>query len=175
MKRRLSMLFLALPISCSAAAQSSNPTIPTRDEQAITRVVAQSDESWTRHDFSKNAELRTEDSEEVNVLGQRRTGMLATTPPVFQKAFGASTIHSTVVWIKSIKPDVAAVDVSWEMTGGRCPDGSDDAQPQTYRKGLESLVMTKQRGRWLITVFHNMDLPVTPPGSTRPEIPCQFR
>ena len=176
MTRSVSMLFLTLLISCPVAGQSSNPTSQTRDEQAIKRVVAQTDEYWNNHEFSKNAELRTDDAEDVNVVGQRQTrSEIPSTPPWFQKAFGASTIHSTVIWIKFIKPDVAAVDVSWEMTGGRCPDGSDDARPQTYRKGLESLVMTKQRGRWLVAVFHNMDLPVTPAGSTRPDIPCQFR
>src|SRR5260370_38642780 len=87
------------------------------------------------HEFSKNAELRTEDSEGVNVVGQRQTGIASTTPPWFQKAFGTSTIHSAVIWIKFIKPDVAAVDVSWEMTGGRCPDGSDDAKQQTLSEG----------------------------------------
>ena len=175
MKITICVVFVPVLISCFAVGQSSKPTSQTSDEEAIKRVVAQSDEYWNRHEFSKNAELRTENSEEVNVVGQRQIGIASTTPPWFQKAFGASTIHSAVIWIKFIKPDVAAVDVSWEMTGGRCPDGSDDAKQQTYRKGLESLVMTKQRGRWLVAVFHNMDLPVTPPGSTRPEIPCQFR
>ncbi len=55
------------------------------------------------------------------------------------------------------------------------PDGSDDAKSETYRKGMMSLIMAKHGGRWLITVFHNMDLPVVPPGSTKPDVPCQFR
>ena len=123
-------------ISCNAAGQASKPANQTCDEEAIKRVVAQSDEYWNRHEFAKNVELRTEDSEEVNVVGDRRTGNeIATTPPWFQKAFGTNTIHSALIWIKFIKQDVAAIDVSWAMTGGRYPYGSDDAKQQTYRKG----------------------------------------
>jgi hypothetical protein len=66
--------------------------------------------------------------------------------------------YSTVIWIKFIRADIAAVDATWKMHGSRCPDGSDDAKSDTYRKGLMSLVMVKNQGQWRIAVFHNLDL-----------------
>ena len=176
MRKVFCSLAAVVLISSFAMAQSSNATDHSRDEEAIKRVVAQYDEIWNRHEFSKIAELHTEDSVDVTVVGQRLThSELANMPPWFRKAFGDSTLHSTVMWMKFLKPDVAAVDVEWDQTGARCPDGSDDAKQQTYRKGLMSLIMTNQQGRWLITIFHNMDLPVVPPGSMEREVPCQFR
>ncbi len=174
--RRSAYLVLVLAVTFGAG-QSREVPDHTRDEQAIKRLVAQFDEIWNRHEFSKTAELQTEDAVDVNVVGQRmtRSEIAKELPPWFQKAFGASTLHGKVEWIRFIRPEIAAVDVIWEMTGARCPDGSDDAKLQTYRKGLMSLIMTKQRGRWLIAVFHNMDLPVVPPGSTETDVPCQFR
>ncbi len=167
MKRAVCIVFAVTLMSIFAAAQSSTAPDHARDEEEIKRVVAQFEEFWNRHEFSRTAELHTEDSVDVNVVGQRSTHTdMANLPPWFQKAFGGSTLHSTVIWIKFLTPDMAAVDVDWDMTGARCPDGSDKAKSQTYRKGLMSLIMMKQGGRWLIAVFHNMDLPVVPPGST---------
>ena len=59
--------------------------------------------------------------------------------------------------IRFIKPDVAAVDAWWEMTGIKGPDGQD--MPQ--RKGLLNFIMTRKSETWLITVMHNMDLPIS--------------
>ena len=148
-------------------------TSVTPDDAAIRQVAAQYVEYWNRHEFERTAELRTADSENVNVVGQRSTQADVSKggPSYYQQAFGNSTIHDTVVSIKYLKPDVAAVDVAWEMTGAKCPDGSD----ASYRVGLKSLVMTKARGKWLIAVFHNMDLPTPADRSGPHTVPCQFR
>jgi uncharacterized protein (TIGR02246 family) len=166
---------LCLLISCGAPGQVPTSANQSEDEAAIRRVVAQSDQYWNQHEFLKGAELRTADSVDVNVVGIRSTHAEISQglPPWFQKAFGKSTLHSTVIWIKFIRPDIAAVDTNWEMHGGRCPDGSDDAKSDTFRKGLMSLVMVKDQGEWRIAVFHNMDLP-TKAADGKTEVPCQF-
>ena len=160
-------------LSLAALAQTSSAGSHPDDDAAIKRVVAQYEEYWNRHEFAKTAELRTEDSENVNVLGLRETrGDIAKGgPPYYQQVFGNSTLHNTVISVKFIKSDVAAVDSSWEMTGMKCPDGSD----VSYRKGLMSLVMTKDRGTWLIAVFHNLDLPAPADRGGQRSVPCQFR
>jgi hypothetical protein len=93
----------------------------------------------------------------TNVVGQRstRADIAKGGPSYYQQAFGNSTIHETVISINYLKPDVGGVDVAWEMIGAKCPDGSD----ASYRVGLNNLVMTKVRGKWLIAIFHNMDFP----------------
>ena len=108
-------------------ARTSGARSHSDDDAAIKQVAAQYVEYWNRHEFERTAELRTADSENVNVVGQRSTRADITKggPSYYQQAFGNSTIHDTVVSIKYLKPDVAAVDVAWEMTGAKCPDGSD--------------------------------------------------
>jgi hypothetical protein len=81
MKITICVVFVPVLISCFAVGQSSKPTSQISDEEAIKRVVAQSDEYWNRHEFYKNAELRTDDSEGVNVVGQRQAGIASKTPP----------------------------------------------------------------------------------------------
>jgi uncharacterized protein (TIGR02246 family) len=172
----LASILVAMTVGAFGQSRpTSTDAVPDRtgDDAAIKRVAAQYVEYWNRHEFAKTAELRTEDSENVNVVGQRstRADIVKGGPSYYQQAFGNSTIHDTVISIKYLKPDVAAVDLAWDMTGAKCPDGSD----ASYRVGLKSLVMTKIRGKWLIAIFHNMDLP-TPAdrGATR-TLPCQFR
>ncbi len=64
-----------------------------RDEEVIKQVVAQFEGFWNRHEFSRTAELHTEDSVDVNVVGQRSThSEMANLPPWFQKAFDGSTL-----------------------------------------------------------------------------------
>jgi ketosteroid isomerase-like protein len=54
---------------------------------------------------------------------------------------------------------VAAVDVDWEMTGAKNQDGS----VRPTRKGLHTLIMTKQAdGSWLIAVMHIHEYTSTP-------------
>jgi uncharacterized protein (TIGR02246 family) len=173
MKRASITLSLIVLLSAAAMAQSSKAPSHPDDDAAIKRVVAQYQEYWNRHEFAKTAELRTEDSENVNVVGQRstRADIAKGGPSYYQQAFGNSTIHDTVISIKYLKPDVAGVDVAWEMTGAKCPDGSD----ASYRVGLKSLVMTKVRGKWLMAMFHNMDLPTPADRGGLGTPPCQFR
>src|SRR5437870_3478983 len=66
-------------------------------------------------------------------------------------------LKMTKTKIRFIKPDVAAVDAWWEMTGAKTREGKEIP----LRQGLLNFVMTKEGGRWFITVMHNMDLPVS--------------
>jgi uncharacterized protein (TIGR02246 family) len=177
MKRALiafpSIMSLSTLLATAALAQTSVAGSHPGDDAAIKRLVAQYEDYWNRHEFARTAELRTEDSENVNVVGQRstRADIAKGGPSYYRQAFGNSTIHETVISIKYLKPDVAAVDVAWEMTGAKCPDGSD----ASYRLGLNSLVMTKVGGKWLIAIFHNMDLPTPADRGGSRTLPCQFR
>jgi uncharacterized protein (TIGR02246 family) len=82
-----------------------------------------------------------------------------------------SETHQTgkVRSVRFLKPDVAAVDVDWEMTGAKNQDGT----VRPTRKGIHSLVMTKQGdGSWLIAIMHVHEFTSTPritnPGQTSP-------
>jgi ketosteroid isomerase-like protein len=54
---------------------------------------------------------------------------------------------------------LASVDVDWQMTGVRNPDGS----PRPARKGLLSWIMAKQGdGSWLVEIMHMNEFTDTP-------------
>jgi hypothetical protein len=57
--------------------------------------------------------------------------------------------------VRFLKPDVAAVDIKWEVTGRKDTDGK--ALPTM--KGIMVWTMTKEKGRWLIKIMHNVSLP----------------
>jgi uncharacterized protein (TIGR02246 family) len=78
--------------------------------------------------------------------------------PLFATRFKDTNQKIAKSKIRFIKPDVAAVDVWWEMTGAKGPEGQDIP----LRKGLLNFVMTKEAGKWLILVMHNRDLPLSP-------------
>ena len=70
-------------------------------------------------------------------------------------------VHRTDI-VKSIRfltPNLASVDADTLLTGTLAADGS-EVPP---RKGLMVTTMTKQNGRWLISVFHEVEFPPAPP------------
>jgi uncharacterized protein (TIGR02246 family) len=93
-----------------------------------------------------------------SISAHGRTEIAKFHAPIFATIFKDSSLKIDVVKVRFIKPDVAAVDEWWEMTGARDRDG----QEIPLRKGLLNLVMTMQDAQWLISVMHNMDLPVSP-------------
>ncbi len=77
---------------------------------------------------------------------------------MFATIFKNSHQKYTGVKTRFIRPDVAAVDVHWEMTGATYPAGN----PVPLRQGLLNFVMTKSQGKWQIVVMHNMDVAASP-------------
>lgn len=131
------------------------------DGSGIRSALAASVEAWNKHDAEAFSKVFAEDADFTNVRGASvhgRTEVAKFHAPVFATIFKDSHLKIIDTKVRFIKPDVAAVDAWWEMTGARAPDG----QEIPLRKGLLNLVMTRQSARWLITIMHNMDLPVAP-------------
>jgi uncharacterized protein (TIGR02246 family) len=61
--------------------------------------------------------------------------------------------------IRFISPEVAEVDADTVITGTKTADGS-EVPP---RKGLMVTTMTRQNGRWFISVFHEVEFPPSAP------------
>jgi uncharacterized protein (TIGR02246 family) len=125
---------------------------------AIEGIAAQLVEAWNRHDARAFAEAFAEDADFTNVFGMMqkgRAGIEAGHAPVFKTMFKDSLLTATETRVRLIRPDVAAVDVRWTMTGALDPHGN----PWPERVGLLSWIVTKHGERWLIDVSHNMDLP----------------
>jgi uncharacterized protein (TIGR02246 family) len=78
--------------------------------------------------------------------------------PGFATIFSKSHQEYTDIKTRFLRPDVAAVDVRWKMTGAMDPQGN-----LRDRDGLLNFVMEKNAGRWEIVVLHNLELSAPPP------------
>ena len=91
----------------------------------------------------------------AGVHAQGRANVEAFHAPVFAGKFNETHQTGTIRSIRFLRADLAAVDVEWEMTGVKAPDGT--ALPA--RKGLLNWVMAKQGvGTWQIQIMHNTEL-----------------
>jgi uncharacterized protein (TIGR02246 family) len=66
--------------------------------------------------------------------------------------FEESRLTITNVDIRFLTSDVAVAHVRWTMTGARTPTGLPVPQ-----QGIQTHVLQKQNGQWLIAAFQNMN------------------
>lgn len=133
------------------------------EQLSIERLIAALQAAWNAHDFKAYAACFHDDADFINVFGLLRKGRAeieaSHLTPNFLKMFKDSHYETTDMRVRFIRPDVAQIDVRWEMTGSRDPFGH--AVPKRY--GLLSLIATRNSvatpyGGWLFAVFHNQDL-----------------
>jgi uncharacterized protein (TIGR02246 family) len=164
MKRVLAALTLLLALSPFVFGQAADDRMErsasAEDEEAIRKVLAGFVEAWNRHDAKAFSLVFAEDADFTNVRGISAHGRIEVEKfhaPRFATKFKDTRLKITETKIRFIKPDVAAVDARWEMTGAQGPEGRDVLR----RKGLLNFVMTKEDENWFILVMHNRDLPVS--------------
>lgn len=140
----------------SAFAQTGTKT----EDDAIRAVMDRFMDAWNHHDVHAFAAVFAEDADFTNVQGKSASGRAKIeefhTRP-FATLFKDSHQKYTDIKIRYLRPDIAAVDVHWEMTGATDAQGN----PRPPRHGLLNFVMMKNDGQWQIVVMHNMD--VVPP------------
>lgn len=130
----------------------------TAKAPAVENVVDALVAAWNVHDPGRFAAAFHQDADFTNVFGMRAKGRDAIErfhAPIFETMFRDSQLATTDIQVRLLRPDVAAVDVRWEMTGARDPQGKE----WPLRRGLINLVVTCENGDWAIAVMHNMDLP----------------
>jgi len=152
-------------------AQNSPGHTEDEDRAAIEKAVQNYMDQWNKHDVRGVAMAYTEDCDFINNFGtltHGRAGMEATFQPFMTGVYSETHQTGQVRRIRFLKPDVAAVDVDWEMTGAKNQDGS----VRPTRKGLHSLIMMRQSdGSWLIAVMHVHEFTNTPPLTPQPAQP----
>ena len=165
MKRVIVALPLLLILSTYAAGQTAGgakrSTSGAGDEEEIRKVLADFVEAWNKHDAKAFSMVFAEDADFTNVRGTSAHGRAEVEKfhaPLFATRFKDTSQKMTKTKIRFIRPDVAAVDAWWEMTGAKGREGQDIS----LRKGLLNFTMTKETEKWLIMVMHNMDLPASP-------------
>ena len=127
-------------------------------EQAIKGLARALESAWNRRDAHALAAVFAADADFTNVFGMVATGRAAIEAlhaPLFKTMFKDSHLTVAETRVRLIRPNVAAVDVKWTMTGARDPHGN----PWPEREGLLNWITTRHGDGWLIDVSHNMDLP----------------
>jgi uncharacterized protein (TIGR02246 family) len=126
--------------------------------EAIEHLVTAMVSTWNRHDARGYAAIFAEDVDFTNVFGVLMHGRAAIETShavIFETMFKHSSLTVAETSIRLLRPDIAAVDVRWRMTGARDPKG--EAWPE--RHGLLSAIAMELSDCWSFVVFHNQDLP----------------
>lgn len=171
---RRAFLFLLVLVTSLAGIAVAAPqdSAQDKDRAAIDKSVQKYMDSWNSHDVHAVAMTYAEDCDFVNNFGDvthGRAGMEAVFGPFMTGVYSETHQTGKVRSVRFLKPDVAAVDVDWEMTGAKNQDGT----VRPTRKGIHSLVMTKQSdGSWLIAVMHVHEF-TSSPRITNPGQPGQ--
>jgi uncharacterized protein (TIGR02246 family) len=166
-------LFFALA-SVAILTQKIFGADQNENEAQIRDVVqTQQQEAWNRHDAKAYSDLFTQDADLINVVGWWWKGR----PQIEQKltdaytfVFRESTLNINEVEVKFLTPEIAVAHVRWSMGGARTPKGIPEP-----RQGVQTLVLQKNAGKWLIAAFQNtnaipeMPFPKRPP--TAPSAP----
>ncbi len=151
------LLFLLITLPMAIAQDNGE-----HDRQAIRTVMDRFVDAWNRHDAKAFAAVFAEDADFTNWRGDGASGRSKIEEfhaPMFATIFKNSHQSYTSIKIRFVRPDIAAVDVRWEMTGATDAQGN----PRPPRKGLLDFVMAKNEGQWQITVMHNLDTSALPP------------
>jgi uncharacterized protein (TIGR02246 family) len=146
------LVLFPLLLMAQTGAETNDPAI----RAGMDRLM----DAWNHHDAEAFGAVFSEDADFANRLGTGASGrakieefhapMLATI---------CSKSHRDGINTRFIRPDVAAVDVRWKMTGAI----DAQANPRPEREGLLSFVMANSAGQREIAVMHNLDISALPP------------
>ena len=127
------------------------------ETKSIELVITRFKEAWNQHDAKEFAALFVQDGEWIDIMGQvmqGRGGIEQGHHYPFSTVQSKATLSIQDQRIKWIRPDVAAVTFSWEVTGSQTPDG----KPVPTRNGLINLVLSKEGEEgWRIVMGNNVD------------------
>ena len=138
--------------------QEQGPIDDEAGRRAIAALAAQFARAWNAQDAHGFAAIFKADADFTNVFGMTAKGRAAIEADhalIFKTIFKRSRVTLAEPRIAFLRPDVAAVDLGWEMTGALDLDGRE----APIRRGLLNWIVTREAGAWSIGVFHNLELP----------------
>jgi uncharacterized protein (TIGR02246 family) len=129
------------------------------DEAAIRNVVQQMTTNFVDHKFADMATYTTPDVSWVNIVGmwwRGRPQVQLAHQQIFDRMFTGVPFKQGEVTVRAITPDVALVNVTYEVGAFYPPDGVNRG---TNKMGDDqdrlTLVMVKKQGKWLLTAAQN--------------------
>jgi uncharacterized protein (TIGR02246 family) len=130
------------------------------DERAIRQIFADFNAALNRHDAQAMASMCTEDADYLVIPGNDLVGRVAIEQylrPLFNGILKSLTREASVQKIRFLRPDVAVLIGDYRTSGVVTANG-----PAPPSKGLYDWVLTKQDGRWLISLWREADPPTRP-------------
>lgn len=124
------------------------------DEDAIKAVMAATTDAFSRHDAKAWVKFCTPDAQLVTVRGESMKGVAAIEKgltSIFETRGRNVTLKTLDVAVRFIRPDVALVHVTNELSGLVNPEG----QTLLPHQELSIRVLVMDQGIWRITAFHN--------------------
>lgn len=140
--------FVAVMVALPKAA-----AVPGDEAAAVRHHVMQQAVAWNQHDAAAYAALFTSDCDVVNIVGwwwKSRAEMQQKLTRAFSTIFSHSHLSFSQVDVRFLTPTIAVAHARWSMHGEHMPPGipAPDA-------GIQTLLLTRQDGHWLIAVFQN--------------------
>jgi uncharacterized protein (TIGR02246 family) len=147
-------LAVFLFVSFSAAVSwAQMPSSMDADSAAIKQCVAAWEDAWNRHDAHATATRYVEDGDFSSTTGIPSHGWKELEEhynAIFTTFLKDAHRTDVVKSIRFLTPEIASVDIDWQMTGAKTRDGQD----VPIRKGLLTWIVTKHNGQWMITIYH---------------------
>jgi uncharacterized protein (TIGR02246 family) len=167
MKRNLISTFLLIAVAVclfvSTVIRGAQSISGREDEEEIKKVIAGTTEAFNQHDAKAFTRFYTQDAELVTVRGERMKGAAEIEKglaAIFATRARAVRLKTLDVTVRFIRPDVAVAHVTNELSG---LIGAEGESLPAHRE-LSIRVLVKEKGRWLVTAFHNTIVrPVEPP------------
>jgi uncharacterized protein (TIGR02246 family) len=137
----------------AAGIRAQKPANIDADKAAIKQCVAAFSAAWNSHDARATAMRYEENGDFSSTTAVESHGwkeleehynMIFTT--FLKDAHRTDTVRS----IRFLTPDMASVDIDWQMTGARTREGAE----VPFRKGLLTWIVTRHGSDWLITIYH---------------------
>jgi uncharacterized protein (TIGR02246 family) len=156
-------LVLASAIACFGFATASRAQFQgaPEDVAAINAVIVEMTEGFNKHDAVAASRMYTSDAEFTNVAGRTAKGAAEIEKFLaagFATRLKAATQKTMDVTIRFIRPDVAIVHVTNQISGFLSPDGSTEPPHDE----LSIRVFQKETGIWRVGAFHNTTVAATP-------------
>ena len=145
--------FVLLALSLAVAAPAAAAPAPSAaDQAALQQLLDDFSAAWGRHDAKALLAGYDADADFTNPLGRTVRGRADIEAGYASDhsatgLFRSSTIKQTIDHVRLVKPDLAVVHGSWEITGAVGPDGAPLPMPF---KGRLMLVTEKKAGQWKV-------------------------
>ncbi|HLJ23554.1 MAG TPA: SgcJ/EcaC family oxidoreductase [Candidatus Acidoferrales bacterium] len=141
------LLFLA---GSPVISRAQMPANRDADTAAIKQMVTAFQDTWNSHDAHAVAMRYVEDGDFSSVKGEDSHGRKELEEhytTIFTTFLKNAHTTDTVRSIRFLAPDLASVDIDWLVSDPNAPGG-------VLRKGLLTWIVTKSKGQWMITVYH---------------------